>query len=195
MKKIGITGGIGSGKTTVSRIFEVLGVPVYRSDERARELSNTDEKIQQLISRLLGQESILPNGELNRAFVAEQVFNNHSLLKMLNEIIHPRVEQDFNDWSIRQTSDWILKEAAILFETGNAKKLDKIVVVDAPDELCIERVMRRNGISRNAVIERMNAQWPREERLKQADYVIVNDNIHAVIPQVLDLFNTLTASS
>jgi len=194
MRRIGITGGIGSGKTTVSKIFEVFGVPVYRSDDRARELSNSHKNIQASIVELLGEESILPEGNLNRVFVASQVFNNQHLLKSLNEIIHPYVENDFNDWCSMQSSRWILKEAAILFETGNAKLLDKILVIDAPVELCIKRVMMRNSLSRQEVIERMNAQWSREMRLQHADFVIVNNDVEAILPQALHLFNRLNES-
>lgn len=191
--KIGITGGIGSGKTTVCRLFETLGVPVYYADERAKWLMVNDEALIVGIKALFGEAAYQPDGSLNRAYIAERAFHNEPLLEQLNGLVHPAVGRDSLVWfSEHQQSPYVLKEAALLFESGSYRQLDAIIVVAAPEELRIERVMRRDGVSREAVLARIRRQWPQEEKIHLADYVIHNDGQSSLIRQVWELHKRIT---
>lgn len=197
MIKIGITGGIGSGKTTVCRIFNTLGVPVYNSDLNAKILTDTDPTIIRQITELFGHDAYITrrdeNGQttilLNRGLISGMVFNNSYLLEALNKIIHPAVERDFMQWASRQSFHYVLQEAAILFESGADKKLDAIVTVTAPLALRIKRTMQRDGIDENTVRKRIDNQIDEQERILRADYIIEADDRHLIIPQILDLHN------
>lgn len=190
MIKIGVTGGIGSGKTLVCKIFEHLGVPVYNSDEQAKQLINQNEQLKHQIITLLGPESY-ENNQYNSSWVASQVYNNQHLLEKLNQIIHPAVQSSFNSWVEKQTSECVIQEAAILFESGAATFLDVKITVSAPKELRIKRVMQRNKISRNQVLNIMDKQLPEQELIKNSDYVILNDEEHSLIEQVVGIHQKL----
>lgn len=173
-KIIGITGGIGSGKTSVSQIITSKGFPVYNSDNRAKEIVNENQDIQQKIIYLLGEKAY-ENGVYNRSFVANCVFNNNELLQKLNEIIHPAVRQDFLDFVERQNSQFIFKETAILFELGLDKDCDEVILVTANTEMRIERVMVRDGRTRQEIEQIIAKQMPENEKIQISDYVIYNN--------------------
>ncbi|MCB9187017.1 MAG: dephospho-CoA kinase [Flavobacteriales bacterium] len=186
MRVIGITGGIGSGKTTTCKIFEQLGVPVYYADVRAKELM-TQEPLRSKIIQAFGENAYL-NGQLNRTYLAKEVFNSKEKLSVLNGIVHPAVGDDFDEWLERQkAADYVLKEAAILFESGAYHAVDFTVLVIAPEDVRIDRVVKRDGISREDVMKRMKNQWTQERKAKLADHIVNNDGSKMLIPQVLEL--------
>jgi len=189
MTKIGITGGIGSGKTTVARIFEVLGVPVYYADDRAKILMKTN--LAPKIKSLFGLQSFDEAGELNRAFIAQKVFTNKSMLQKLNNLVHPAVQEDYLNWCDQITEPYSLKEAALLIESGSFRQLDRLIVVTAPLELRIKRVQKRDGSTEEMVRQRIANQLSEEERLQQADFVISNDESSGLIKQTIDLHHKI----
>lgn len=184
--KVGIAGGIGSGKTIVCDIFKVLGVPIYNADLEAKLIMNKSDQVRKAIIAAFGDQTY-HNGILNREFLAAQVFNDADQLAKLNAIVHPAVIQAAEDWADAQTAPYSLKEASILFESGSYKKLDYTILVTAPVEIRIARVMARDQVTREQVLARMNNQLPDEEKAKLADFVIINDGIEALIPQVMAL--------
>lgn len=186
MLKIGLTGGIGSGKSTVARIFEVLGIPVYYADEAARRIMNTDRQLQAELIRYFGKDTYR-DGQLNRAYLASIVFADPAKLDLLNSITHPVTIRDANQWILRQTSPYIVKEAALMFESDGYKYLDYIIGVSAPEERRILRVMKRDGVSRDEVLQRLNRQMKEEEKMKRCDAIVVNDEQQLLLPQVLRL--------
>ncbi len=184
MKYGGLTGGMGSGKSTVALIFEALGVAVYYADERAKALYEKEEVAIQLRS-LMGDE-VFDNGRVNTKKLAGLVFGSQEKLEALNGLIHREVALDFKSWAERQSGAYVLKEAAILFETGSYKKMDFNILVVAPEALRIKRVMARNGWSLNEIKSRLEKQWNDEQKRALAHYVIENQG-EALIPQVLKL--------
>lgn len=172
---IGITGGIGSGKTTAAKYFEQLGFPLYNSDLEARKIQNENPLVIQQIKKLFGEEAYDENG-MNRPFIASQTFGDQEKLAQLNAIVHPAVFQDFEHWKNQQHSPYLLKEAAILIESGSYKDCDLIIVVVAEKEIRITRTIERDGLSREQITARMNNQLTDEERMAYADYII--DNSH-----------------
>ncbi|WP_010182886.1 dephospho-CoA kinase [Aquimarina agarilytica] len=187
---VGLTGGIGSGKTYVAEIFKSLGVPVYIADIEAKKLMHTNAEVKKAISLLFGKEAY-KEGLLNRKFISNQVFKHKSLLEQLNAIVHPAVAKHFDEWYSSQNFDFVIKESAILFETGGDKKCDKTVLVMAPEEIRIERVMNRDQITENEVRARIKNQWDDEKKKKLADYIIDNIDTYYVKKQVNKLFLTL----
>ncbi|MBK1441504.1 dephospho-CoA kinase [Parapedobacter sp. ISTM3] len=185
--KVGITGGIGSGKSTICRIFEVLGIPVFDADREAKRLMTTDSGLVRAIQAEFGGEAYHDDGSLNRMYMAAQVFNNEDKLKRLNALVHPVVIQAGEEWAARQDASYTIKEAALLFESGSFKLNRYNILVEAPEAVRIERVVKRDNVTVEQVKSRIARQWPDEEKTKLADYVIVNDGIQAVIPQVLKL--------
>jgi len=184
--KIGITGGIGSGKTFICRLFEALGIPVYNADEEAKRLMNTDVRIKEKLIAQFG-EATYKDGLLDRAFLANMVFSDKNKLELLNSIVHPVVIQEAKDWAERQITRYSLKEAALLFESGSYKELDYTILVTAPMDIRIQRVIERDGTTEQQVQERINKQLSDEEKLQLADFVIVNDGITPLLPQVWTL--------
>lgn len=174
MKIVGLTGGIGSGKSTVAKFFEQNQIPVYNSDWEAKKLMNEDEIVKNQIIELFG-ENAYQNNQLNRKFIADQVFVNKELLAQLNQIVHPAVQQHFLNWVNSQNSDFVVKEAAILFESGAYKSCDFVVTVAADEEIRIQRVIQRDEISPDEVKNRIQNQWSDAQRMEHSDFVIYNN--------------------
>ena len=190
--KIGITGGIGSGKTTVCSIFETLGIPVYYADDRAKWLMVNNETLKAKIVDTFGPAAYMETGELNRAHIAKLAFSNQSLLEQLNAAVHPAVGHDAKSWNDAQTNvPYTLREAALLFESGSFKALDSVIVVTAPESLRLTRVMERDGVEAEAVRARMRKQMPEQEKVERADFVINNDGAHSLIHQVYAIHQQL----
>lgn len=188
MLKIGITGNIGSGKTMVSKIFEILGIPVFYADDEAKKVMVNDAILMNELKQTFGAESYFKDGSLNRKYIADKVFNDEAELKKLNNIVHPAVFRAFDNWLPRFiNAPYVLKEAALLFESSSYKMCDKSIIVTAPLEMRIKRVMLRDSFSRYEILSREARQFSEEKKLKLADYSIKNDNTELVIPQVLAL--------
>ncbi|GAK94504.1 dephospho-CoA kinase [Nonlabens ulvanivorans] len=188
MKVIGLTGGIGSGKTTVAKEFEKLNVPIYIADERSKYILSNDAEVINRVKNLLGTEAYSKNnGKLhaNRPFIAKKVFNNQELLKGLNQILHPAVYLDFDKFCLEYNSAaYVLYEAAILFETKGNEKCDATILVTASLHDRLQRVMKRDNVSEDDVIARMKNQWSQNVKLGLADYVIINDSIELLTDKV-----------
>lgn len=192
MIKVGITGGIGSGKTTVCKIFETLGIPIYYADHRAKELMVKNNEIIHKITILFGSDAYLESGALNRKLISHQVFKNKQLLSQLNNIVHPIVFQDTQNWfQLHLDKPYSLYEAAIMFESGSYTMMNKMITVFAPMEDRITRVMNRDNMSREDVLERINQQMPEEEKINKADFVIYNNHTISLIEQVLNIHHQL----
>lgn len=188
MLKIGITGNIGSGKTTVSRLFTLLGVPVFYSDDEAKNVMVTDAELIAGIKKHFGTEAYFADGTLNRKHIGGIVFNNPDELKILNGLVHPAVFRAFDNWIVANAgAPYVLKEAAILFESGSYKDCDYTIVVTAPTAMRLQRVTQRDGISLTEAENRNAKQMPQEEKEKLASFIIHNDNSELIIPQVLAL--------
>lgn len=183
MLKIGITGGIGSGKTTVCRLFELLGVPVYYADDESKKLLTDDKAVKEQVLKLFGT--------IDRKQLAGIVFNDKQKLEQLNAILHPAVGLHFENWLNKQNTPYILKEAAILFESGAYKQVDKVLTIIAPLELKIQRTMKRDNVTKEEVERRMKLQMTDDEKVKRSDFVIKNNEQDLLIPQVLSLHTQL----
>lgn len=188
-KQIGITGGIGSGKSTVCKIFAALGIPIYEADSRAKWLMSNDLQLIQKIKDTFGEAAYTTDNQLDRQYIASQVFNDGDKVKLLNSIVHPKVGEDYLDWvNANQSAPYLLNEAALMYESGRYKTLDKVITVFAPVELRVQRVLARDPQRSQAEIEAiMQKQISEEEKIAKADYIIYNDNEQLVIPQVLNL--------
>jgi len=184
VRKLGITGGIGSGKTTVGRVFNVLGIPVFSADAEAREVMDIDTSIILRINTIAGK-NMYESGSLDRAELARLIFNNTSLLEKVNALVHPVVFSRFREWEKRQDSFYVIMEAAILFESGAFKNMDRIITVVAPVEERVNRVIHRSNLTREQVIERMRNQMADSDRIKGSDYVINNSENDMIIPAVI----------
>lgn len=192
MVLIGLTGGIGSGKSTVAKVFETLGIPVYYADDEAKRLMNTDERLKQEIIKQFGIESY-KDGTLNRPYIASLVFTNKEKLSLLNSLVHPVTIEDSQKWVLQQISPYVIREAALLFESGANKGLDFVIGVSAPLPLRIQRVIQRDGLSKEEIEQRISRQMDEEEKTKKCDFVILNDEKQLVIPQVLDIHKKILA--
>jgi dephospho-CoA kinase len=190
MMVVGLTGGIGSGKTTVARFFQELGVPLYIADLKAKELLHQDEHLQKEIIALLGEEAFI-NGKYNTTYVSSLVFADPKLLTKLNAIIHPAVHADFKQWKSNQKTDYIIYEAAILFEQNRQDQVDYTILVTAPLEERIKRVMQRDQTNRQAVLDRINKQWSDERKKLLADLVIENKVLSATKARVQEIHKYL----
>jgi dephospho-CoA kinase len=186
MIKIGLTGGIGSGKTTVAKVFETLGIPVYYADDKARYLMNTNPELKTSLVQHFGNE-VYKDGKLDRKYLASVVFNNKEKLELLNSLTHPVTISDAEDWMNKQTSPYTIKEAALLFESGAAEKLDYIIGVYAPQHIRVKRVMDRDNLPVEEVMKRISRQIDEEMKMKLCNFVIINNDQQLVIPQVLEL--------
>jgi dephospho-CoA kinase len=186
MLKIGITGGIGSGKSIVAKVFEHLDIPVYNADTAAKSLMEKDPALRASITELFGPEAYL-NGTLNRSFISSLVFKDSRLLAALNALVHPATIQYGNEWMNRQSAPYVIKEAALIFESGTQAELDYVIGVYAPQALRIHRVMQRDTVTREQVMQRMANQLDESLKMKLCDVVVVNDDQQLVLPQVLAL--------
>jgi dephospho-CoA kinase len=194
MIKVGLTGGIGSGKSVIAKVFRSLGVPVFNADLEARELVTTNSEVKQKITDLLGEKAF-KEGEYDRSYVASVVFQHKDLLEKLNQIIHPAALNAFDEWVKKHNTPYIIKEAAILFESGSYKSLDKVITVSAPTPIRIQRVIDRDKITEAQVMGRIAAQYSDEERKELSDFEIINDDIIAVLPQILKIHEQLNNPS
>jgi dephospho-CoA kinase len=190
----GITGGIGSGKSIVAEMFRVLGVPVYDADRAAKRLMQEDEELKKQIINLFGESSYI-NGKLNTAYLSSVVFENPDQLDQLNKIIHPATIEDAKKWFSQQHAPYVVKEAALLFESGSVKDLDFVIGVFAPQTLRIKRVMNRNNMTAGDVKNRMKKQIDEQIKMRLCDEVINNDDTQLVIPQVLTVHEKLLEKS
>lgn len=190
MIKVGITGGIGSGKSIVAKILTVIGFPVFDSDTEAKLLMVNNSNVIQQVKEVFGEEAYIDK-QLNRKYLADKIFNNEELKEQLNAIVHPAVRQEFEDWSNRQDSSLVFNEAAILFEIGRYKDFDYTILVTAPEELRIQRVIDRDKTTRKEVLKRMENQWKDEEKKALASFVINNDNEELVTLQVESILRSL----
>ena len=183
MKRIGITGGIGAGKSLVAEIIKAMGYPVYNSDERAKELTESNPKIKEGLIHLFGEE-IYQNDTLNKFALAQAIFSDESLREKVNALIHPIVREDYNLWALAQNNSLVFNESAILFETGAFKNFDAIILVHAPTALRIKRIIKRDNCTEKEVIYRMNSQFSDEEKYQLTEFRIVNDEQTPLLTQV-----------
>ena len=190
MLKVGVTGGIGSGKSTVCQLFKCLEIPVFNADEAGRYLLSEDKDVLEQVKSIFGQEVII-HGKPDRKKLAGIVFNNAEKLAQLNAVIHPAVRNYYASWAIEQQSPYVIYEAAILFETGLYKQLDYTALVVAPESLRIKRVMERDGTDEANVRARIKNQWSDEDKNKLTNFLVVNDDVTPLLPQVMDIHNQL----
>lgn len=190
MLKVGITGGIGSGKSIAAKLFMLLGVPVYNADEAAKKLMNGNQLLKTALIKQFGSDTYL-NGLLNRDWLSAKVFTDPEQLKLLNGIVHPIVIQDARNWMNKQQTLIVIKEAAIFFESGSNAEMDYMVGVYAPQQLRLQRVLQRDNSNKDAILDRMSRQMNEEEKMKLCDYVLNNNEEQLLIPQVLDLHKKL----
>ena len=194
--QIGITGGIGSGKSLICKILDLLKIPVFNADEVSKKLLDTDQEVINSVIALLGPNAYPGNGKADRTYIAGIVFNNPEKLQSLNAMLHPAVQQHYLNWvSIHNSFPIVAKEAAIMFESGSNKGMDYIIAVTAPEELRIERVQKRDGKSVAEVNNIIKQQLSHDEVIYRSDFCIVNDNQHLVIPQILEIISKLKSDS
>ncbi|WP_111306793.1 dephospho-CoA kinase [Confluentibacter sediminis] len=187
---VGLTGGIGSGKTTVAKAFHMLGVPIYISDEEAKKLMHTSKIIRKQLLGLFGENAYV-NNELNRPFIADIIFKNETYLQKMNAIVHPKVATHFKKWVSKQHTEYVIKEAAILFENNGYKQCDFVITVTAPKDVKIERLLTRNPTTREKIETVMNNQWPDEDKVKLSDFVIENIDLEDTKEQVLKIHHEI----
>ncbi len=191
---VGLTGGIGSGKTTVAKEFEKLGVPIYIADEEAKKLMNRSPVIRRELTHLFGKDAYV-DGELNRPFIANIIFNDKSFLEKMNAIVHPRVGKHFNKWIFKQNAPYVIKEVAILFENGGDQACDYIITVVAPKAVRIKRLLERDNTSKEKIEAIMKNQWSDEEKAKRSHFVINNVNLDDTKAQVLQIHQEILKKS
>lgn len=191
MIKVAVTGGIGSGKSVVCKIFEKIGIPVFNADFEAKKLINTSRTIHDKLVSLFGAAIYQSNGDIHRKKMADLIFNDNFALQKVNEIVHPEVRKRFIEWTEEQNSPYIIQEAAIIFESKQTQSFDKIITVTAPLELKIERVIKRDQVSKEEVYKRMQSQLPDEIKIAKSDFVIMNDEVEMIIPQIIEIHKNL----
>ena len=183
MRIVGLTGGIGSGKSTVARMFEKLGVPIYYSDDEAKNLMNTSDHIRKGLIDVFGPKSF-ENGELNRSYIASLVFNDEAKLKKLNSIVHPEVKRNFKKWISKQSASYVIQENPLIFENNSQQDFDLVITVTAPKKIRIQRVMERDGLSENEVLARVKNQLEDELKINGSEFVITNESLSSTKIQV-----------
>lgn len=189
---VGVTGGIGSGKSTVCKIFEILGLPVYYSDDRAKTLMNSSNELRTSVKEILGEQAY-KDGEINKPFVSRQIFESEDLRSQINLVVHQKVREDFAAWSIQSKSTILLNEAALIFENDSFRNMDYVINVNCNRELRIKRTLKRDqNRTRDEVMRIINTQWSDEERTAKADFNIANDETQMLMPQVIEIFSILT---
>jgi dephospho-CoA kinase len=187
---VGITGGIGSGKSYICQTLEAMGYPVFYSDEQAKDIISNNPEAIAAITEIFGDEAYL-NGKLNKIYLAEKIFGDPSLREKMNAVVHPLVRQHFLVWASKTHSPIVFNEAAILFETGAYKNFDFVILVFSPEDLRLKRVMRRDGVSKEEVKARINAQWPDDKKIPLASFTINNDEKEPLLPQIVEIINQL----
>jgi dephospho-CoA kinase len=190
MVRVGLTGGIGSGKSTVAQIFEVLGIPVYYADIEAKRLMNEDAQLRTEIIKNFGEEAY-SNNILHRKYISSIVFSEPSKLEILNSIVHPATKKDAEAWMLSQKTSYAIHEAALIFEAKVNERLDYVIGVSSPEELRIQRAMQRDNVTREEVIKRMNKQLDEKIKMSKCDFILINDEQQLLIPQVLELHQKL----
>ncbi|HEY4877374.1 MAG TPA: dephospho-CoA kinase [Puia sp.] len=190
MLRIGLTGGIGSGKSTVAKIFEVLAIPVYYADDAAKNIMNEDEELKQEIIKHFGAQSYI-NNKLDRKYISEKVFNSKENLSLLNSLVHPATIRDAQNWMKDQTTAYAIKEAALIFESGSENFLDYVIGVSSPENLRIERTMKRDNISEEEVRNRIKNQMSEEKKMSLCNFLVTNDEQQPLLPQVIALHKQL----
>ena len=190
--RVGITGGIGSGKSLVGEVLQRMGYPLYCSDTRAKQLVESNLGLRQRIVALLGAEAYTSDGRYNKPYVAKRVFSNFDLLLQLNALIHPVVAEDFGHWAAEQTARMVFLESAILFESNFNQLVDAVVAITAPDAVRIERVMHRDSADRQHVEQRIATQMPTDELRRRANFVVENDGLQLITPQIISILNRLS---
>ena len=186
-KIVGITGGIGSGKTFVCQILETMGYPVFYSDKEAKLIIANNKQVKLKIIALFGKESYLKSGKINRQHLAKQIFENQQKLEQMNAIVHPAVRLAFENWTNKQNSNIVFNEAAIIFETGIYKRYDFTILVTAPKQIKIKRILKRDNSSLTEIEKRMNNQWLDEKKQKLANFIINNDEKQMLLPQIIEI--------
>ncbi|HEY8658412.1 MAG TPA: dephospho-CoA kinase [Hanamia sp.] len=186
MLRIGLTGGIGSGKSTVARIFEVLGIPVYDADSASKKLMIENNELKNQIKNFFGKEAYT-DGELNRRYLAEQVFSDSQKMALLNSLVHPATIKDAEQWMKKQNAPYLIKEAALIFESGSQRQLDYVIGVKSPLALRLQRTIQRDNVNTEQVKARMEMQMDEAIKMRLCDYVIINDEQEMLIPQVFEL--------
>jgi len=189
-KIIGITGGIGSGKSIVSKVIQLMGYPVYSSDQRAKDLMHENQTLVTALKELFGEEAYVGT-DLNRPYIAAQIFQDDSKRIAMNALVHPAVREDFRNWVSNQKASLLFQESALLFETGNYKTFDAVILVSAPEEIRMQRVKERDKLTDEQVQARFNAQMPEAEKMKLTEYIIHNDGNQLLVPQILNLLKEL----
>tara|TARA_R110002051_G_scaffold68564_8_gene123683 strand:- start:1931 stop:2515 length:585 start_codon:yes stop_codon:yes gene_type:complete len=189
---VGLTGGIGSGKSTIAAMFHELGVPVYNSDERAKHLMNTSKKIKKELVELLGKKAYLDD-KINITYIAKKVFNDADMLEKLNKIVHPVVRKDFIKWTKKQNAPYVIQETALLFENNAQELYDSVILVTAPKKIRIERVLSRDGSTKEQIIARMNNQLDDETNLESTNFVIENIDLKSTALKVQDVHEAILA--
>ena len=193
MIRLGVTGGIGSGKTSVCNVFGVLGIPVFSADAEAKRVMEVDTGIILKLNAIAGRD-LYTAGVLDRSALAKLIFNNRSMLEKVNSVVHPAVFSRFNEWAKKQSAPYIIMEAAILFESGGWKMVDRIVAVTAPVDERIARVVRRSNITKEEVMERMQNQTSDIDKIKRSDYVVDNSENEMIIPAILNIHSDILKS-
>lgn len=194
MKIVGLTGGIGSGKTTIANYFKSLGVPIYIADKEAKALMNSSKVVKRKLTALFGEEAYL-KGELNRPFLASKIFVNKDILQKMNAIVHPKVASHFKRWLKKQNAPYIIKEAAIIYENNLESQYDFIIVVVADEAVRLQRVLNRDNTSRGKIKSIIDNQLPDSEKIKKSDFVITNEDLESAKAQALEIHKTLTSLS
>lgn len=192
--KVGLTGGIGSGKSTVAQLFEVLGIPVYYADTEAKKLMNENTELKQAIIKNFGEEAYTSEA-LNRKYISSIVFSDPQKLELLNSLVHPATKKEGENWMHRQKTVYAIHEAALIFEANVSDRLDYVIGVSTPRELRIKRAMERDNVTREEIIKRMIKQLDEEIKMNKCDFVVINDEQQLLIPQVLELHEKLIALS
>ncbi len=188
--KVGLTGGIGSGKSTAAQIFEVLGIPVYYADAAAKQLMNDDKELRSSIIKFFGEEAY-KNNFLDRKYISSIVFSDPGKLESLNAIVHPATKKDGENWMNQQTTPYAIHEAALIFEAKVSDRLDHVIGVSSPAELRIKRAKERDNVTREEVLKRMTQQLDEETKMSKCDFVLINDEQQLLIPQILELHQKL----
>ncbi len=194
MKIVGLTGGIGSGKTTVAALFGALGVPIYNSDQEAKRLMQTSKELKKGIISLFGKKAY-KGKKLNKTYISDKVFSDGDALKKLNEIVHPAVRKHFLAWAEKQKTPYVIQEAAIIFENGRSPFYDRIILVTAPQDVRLERVMERDGTPYEKIMDRIKNQWPDEEKIPLSDFVIENVDLEKTRAKVSEVNRALLDNS